>query len=253
LSAVDVSNPAAPVVLGSLTTGFDLSDVAVSGEYAFAVSRQGLRVIDVSNPTAPVLTRLLVTPGEAEEISIAGSFAYVTDHRDGIKIFDISDPPSTYFVGSVDVPGQAMGVALTEPYVYVATDEPATLSVAQVACEPPIEISIDVKPGSVNCKKRNGVVPVAVLTTDEFEAAWIDHTTVTFGPGEAREAHQTRHGIARHEQDVDGNPGLDLMFHFRFDETGIECGDDSVSLEGYTYDGRKVIGRAVLHTVPGGD
>jgi hypothetical protein len=43
-----------------------------------------------------------------------------------------------------------------------------------------IQVSIDIKPGSdpnsINCKNENGIIPVAILTTNEFDAVTVDHT-----------------------------------------------------------------------------
>lgn len=124
-------------------------------------------------------------------------------------------------------------------------------SVSYTACE----VEIDIKPGSdcnpVNCKSMNGVIPVAILSTDCFDAALVDHTTVVFGPDEAMEAHSNKHGIKRHEEDVDFDGDIDLVFHFRGYETGIVCGDTAVVLKGMTYDGEMFEATDRIRTVPG--
>jgi len=247
LHVIDVSDPTAPVVVGSAATDYSTRDVAVNGEHAYVVSRKGLEVIDVSDPTAPLLIRSVPTPGTSREVAIHGRFAYLTESEFGVRIFDLVEPSAPRLIGAVSFPGEAGGVAVAPPYFYAATwggMEEEALHVAPVACEPPIQVTIEVG-GPLNCKARNGVIPVAVLSTDGFEAGWIDHTTVTFGPDAASETHGNRHGVTRHEEYVNGDAALDLMFHFRLDETGIECGgDDRVRLEGRTYTGRKVEGGA---------
>lgn len=115
---------------------------------------------------------------------------------------------------------------------------------------------IDIKPGSdpnsINCRTgRNGVVPVALLTTDQFDATAVDHTTVRFGPGGAMETHANKHGMTRHEEDVDGDGDTDLVFHFRFAETGIQCGDTEATLEGETFGGMPFSGTDAVRTVGG--
>jgi hypothetical protein len=120
--------------------------------------------------------------------------------------------------------------------------------------EDPCEPVIDVKPGSdtnpINCKSMNGVIPVAILTTDCFDAMDVDHTTVRFGPDEAMEAHSNEHGIKRHEEDVDCDGDMDLVFHFRGYETGIACGDTIVTLTGELYSGETFEATDVIRTVP---
>ena len=74
---------------------------------------------------------------------------------------------------------------------------------------PPEEIQIDIKPGSdlnnINLKSR-GVVPVAVLTTDDFDAGTIEPDTVTFAG-----AAPVRWKL----EDVDDDGDVDMLFHFR--------------------------------------
>ncbi|MDH3247978.1 MAG: family 16 glycosylhydrolase [Acidimicrobiia bacterium] len=93
--------------------------------------------------------------------------------------------------------------------------------------------------GSV-CNQGNGVIPVTLLTTDDFDATTVDHTTVTLG--DAGETHvDQKTGLAkRHEEDADGDGDMDLVFHFRFGETGLECDPDVVPFSGRTFDGESI-------------
>ena len=99
----------------------------------------------------------------------------------------------------------------------------------------PTIVEIDVKPGSfpnsINVKS-NGVIPVAVLTTDTFDAMEVDPATVTFGPDSAALAHSTAH-----LGDVNNDGDIDLLLHFRTQETGIRCDDIEASVVGQTFDG----------------
>ena len=99
-----------------------------------------------------------------------------------------------------------------------------------------IPVTIDIKPGSdpnsVNPKSK-GVIPVAILTTDAFDATAVDGSTVRFGPSEA----SPTHGIG-HFEDVDGDGDTDWVGHFRTQVTGITCGDSSASLTGHTLGGQ---------------
>jgi len=111
-----------------------------------------------------------------------------------------------------------------------------------------IAVSIDIRPGSdvnpINPRAK-GVVPVAILTTDTFDATTVDPASVVFGPDAAAKAHKEAHVL-----DVNYDGDLDLLFHFAVAETGIASGDTAACLEGYTYDGLFLTGCDYLTTVP---
>jgi hypothetical protein len=108
-------------------------------------------------------------------------------------------------------------------------------------------VDIDIKPGSypnsINIKNK-GVIPVAILTTDDFDATTVDPLTVEFGPNGATEANNTGY-----IEDADGDGDLDLVLHFNTQETGILCGDISTTLTGVTYDGRRIEGSDTIKTI----
>jgi len=108
-------------------------------------------------------------------------------------------------------------------------------------------IAIDVKPGSapnsVN-PRSHGVIPVAILTTDDLDATTVNPQSVRFGPNNAAEAHGRSH-----VEDVNGDGRPDAVFHFRTDETGIQCGDTQAILKGETLGGNAVQGTDSIRTV----
>jgi hypothetical protein len=109
----------------------------------------------------------------------------------------------------------------------------------------PIKISIDIKPGSfpnsLNPRSK-GVIPVAVLTTDTFDAATVDGSSIRFAPDEAEPVHYAL-------EDVDWDGDLDMIFHFRTQKTGIKCGDTEATLIGEKVDGKQITGTDSIRTV----
>jgi hypothetical protein len=101
-------------------------------------------------------------------------------------------------------------------------------------------LTVDIAPGSypnsINLKSK-GIIPVAVLTTDTFDATQIDWETVIFGPGGATESHDRSH-----VQDVDGDGDMDVVFHFNTQDSGIACDDTDATLTGETFGGVTVTG-----------
>ena len=102
----------------------------------------------------------------------------------------------------------------------------------------PTEVNIDIKPGSypnsINPNNK-GVIPVAILTTDSFDASTVDASTVKFGPNEAS-------ALRSAMEDVDDDGDLDMILHFRTQETGIIVGDTEAILTGETYSDQKIEG-----------
>jgi hypothetical protein len=106
------------------------------------------------------------------------------------------------------------------------------------------EVEIDIKPGSfpnsINLKNK-GVIPVAILTTVDFDAATVDPTTVEFA--EASAVHAAL-------EDVDDDGYLDMILQFNTQDTNIEAGDTEATLTGLTTEGVDIIGTDSIRTVP---
>jgi len=100
------------------------------------------------------------------------------------------------------------------------------------------EWPIDIKPGSdpnsINLKSK-GVVPVAVLTTDLFDAATVDPDTVQLEGVDA---------VKWTMDDVDGDGDLDLLLHFSTQELAVvlDAFSTEATLSGETYDGETFSG-----------
>jgi len=119
-----------------------------------------------------------------------------------------------------------------------------------------IEVEIDIKPrsdpNSINPDSK-GVIPVAVLTTNTavgesvtFDATTVDAETVHFGPDGAQAVHW---GL----EDVDSDGDIDMVLHFKTQETGIQAGDTEATLTGKTleeYGAQDITGTDSVRTVP---
>ena len=116
-------------------------------------------------------------------------------------------------------------------------------------------VLIDIKPGgdpnSINCKNRKTMIPVAILTTPDFDATTVDHTTVDFEG--ASEAHVDKKSgdPRRHEEDVDDDGDTDLVLHFRLGDTGLTCSSTEGMLTGETLGGEAIEGTDAVRMVGG--
>jgi hypothetical protein len=91
-----------------------------------------------------------------------------------------------------------------------------------------VEIEIDIKPGSypnsINLKSK-GVVPVAALTSEDFNASAIDPESVVFAGAKP---------VRWNMEDVDEDGDMDMLFHFKTRELDLEMGDTEATLTGET-------------------
>ena len=94
LRIVDVSNPASPQHLGSISIVDPIRRVAVSGNYAYVVTDGGaprMRVFNVSNPSVPVQVGNGF-PGSFPDIDVQGNYVYLTSGTLGLYVIDVSQP-----------------------------------------------------------------------------------------------------------------------------------------------------------------
>jgi len=122
LLAVDISVPYAPDTVGIFgPLGGEFTDVAVSGDYAYATEDSlGFQVIDVSDPHAPFAAGSCSIPGGGYGLALAGDYAYVAAGPSGLRVVDISDPANPSVAGSCSISGYAYGVAVSGDIAYVA-------------------------------------------------------------------------------------------------------------------------------------
>ena len=185
---------------------------------------------------------------EEREFSFTGNVEH-NGHRH--LIAGSAEPPNNYL--SLNIYDQT-GTVFEPPAPALACD-PGIVGIelydAIVSITPgALPVVVDIKPGSfpnaVNPKAR-GVIPVAILSTETFDATTVDPLTVAFGPAGATETHGKGH-----PEDVNRDGKLDLVFHFKTEETGIQSGDVSAGLTGMTLTGQEIAGSDAIVTVGGG-
>lgn len=114
-----------------------------------------------------------------------------------------------------------------------------------------IPFSIDIKPGSgpnsIN-PKSHGKIPVAILSTEEFDALqMVNKDSLTFG----RTGEENSLAFCNHRgEDVNADGLKDLVCHFFTEDTGFVCGDTEGVLKCATTDGTPIEGRDSVKVVP---
>lgn len=102
----------------------------------------------------------------------------------------------------------------------------------------PLHVEINIQ-GRV-CNQGTGVIPVVLLTTPTFDATTVDHNTVMLGNAYETHINRKTGERIRHETDADRDGDIDLVFHFRFNETGLPCDPQIIPFNGWTFDGQPI-------------
>lgn len=117
-----------------------------------------------------------------------------------------------------------------------------------------VDVDIDIKPGSfpnsINPRSR-GLIPVALLGSEDFDVTDVDVTTLAFGSAGSAPKHDLTDEWTynEHLQDVNLDGFVDLVAHFPTQETGILCGDTEATLSGELLDGSPFEGTDAISTV----
>lgn len=160
---------------------------------------------------------------------------------------DLFDPATEIFTATASMTSarhsHTATLLLNGQVLVTGGNNPVDPNLSSAELFAPLTVAIDIKSYNINPRSK-GVIPVAIFTTDTFDATNVDPLSVVFGPNRA----MAIHGIG-HIEDVDGDGYDDLMLHFNTQNTGIECGFTSVSLTGETFGGQAIEGSDSINTV----
>lgn len=122
LVVVDVSDPAQPVPLGSVTLADFPRAIAPDGDWVYvAAFSGGLAVIDVADRAHPRVVSSLGPLGYPEAVAAGGRGVVYVGGRDGVlRAIDVSQPTSPRELGSLPTDGSIHDLAVRGPVVYVA-------------------------------------------------------------------------------------------------------------------------------------
>lgn len=148
---IDVANPAAPTVLGSITfsnNNHGTDDVAVYGDYAYLASRDentALYIVNITNPASPTLVSSFTLPGfdeAAKTVAVRYPYVYLGTYDEGgsgindreFWVINVSNPGAPTLTTSLEFDGDINDIVLDGNYAYVAANgdyhELAVLNIA---------------------------------------------------------------------------------------------------------------------------
>jgi hypothetical protein len=141
LYVVDISNPAAPVQVGSLATTTTPTGLYVQGRYAYIgfLSTSALYVVDISNPTTPLLvSSSLSLSGLNNRLAGQGRYVYAVSYNSGIlQIIDASNPTAPTLVSSITTASSGTpnphAVYVQGRYAYVVNTTTQNLQIIDVS------------------------------------------------------------------------------------------------------------------------
>ncbi len=213
---------------GKVTTDFPPTD---SGE-------------DLAGPVAIQPDGKIAAGGCSGNCSILGVARYETD---GSADSDFGN------AGLVSMPsvGAVQALALQpDGKILVAVNG---LGVARLLGETVVTtVTVDIKPGSntnpINLASR-GVIPVAILTTNTFDASTVDPLSICFGDADDRSQRDCTAVPSMGEvTDVNRDKRADLLLGYEVNQTGIDPGDTTACLTGRTRAGVSIEGCDLIRT-----
>ncbi|MCH9682743.1 MAG: hypothetical protein K0V04_15010 [Deltaproteobacteria bacterium] len=126
LAVVDVGDPGAPTLRGSVDLEGVAKDLVLDGDRAYvALGGEGVAVVDITDPSSPATLDWERTPGSSLALAISPQLdaLFVADWND-IRLFDISNRDDLYPLGREPLPlgndrdSRTMGIAASGEYLF---------------------------------------------------------------------------------------------------------------------------------------
>jgi hypothetical protein len=141
LDVIDISNPAAPTLVGATAVSWGTAGIAVQGSYAYTTGYYAnpnyLRMVDVSNPANPFSVAAFTLAGaHPQAVAVQGPYAYMLDYgTNQLEVIDVSNtsPSSLPLLGSTPTDAGPSSIALQSHYAYVVNAVDGTVEVIDLA------------------------------------------------------------------------------------------------------------------------
>jgi hypothetical protein len=123
LHVVDVSNPAAPILVTTLQID-EIREVATTAGRLFAATESGLMIFDLANPDSPSMVGVRPFTGGAKSVALSGVLAFVVWGGSGtggsaLSVLDVSEPANPLVLSSIWSTSKAYTVAVSGGRAYL--------------------------------------------------------------------------------------------------------------------------------------
>lgn len=134
ISAIDVTYPANPSIVGTLNLSPSQAQVLkAQGDVLYAIEGglQQLRIIDISDPTSMSTLGSYSFPGFPQGLAVEGDYAFVTENNGGtiLHVIDVSNPALPISLATVPVGTNPTSISVFGDHVYVSCSGDATLRI----------------------------------------------------------------------------------------------------------------------------
>ncbi len=130
---LDMSDPAFPVKVGSLTVEGWIKDVLVSGDYAYVtycceLGFDDVLVLDISDPSQPGVAGSYHAGGSITDLTLSDGYAYLAESSENgssrFVILDVNDPAAAAIeaAGNCYVEGKVKEICVSGNYAYLARE-----------------------------------------------------------------------------------------------------------------------------------
>ena len=272
---VDVADPTTPTFVGyvqiPVETYGTMGELVILEDYAYVTTGKqgsdtgGIVVIDISDESSPVIVGATAIPDastmnwENPGIALRGNVAYIPAES-GLYMLDISDPLNIIQAGHYPYPPEFLPskggqIVIKDGFAYVTSlwNSPTAkggLAVYKLFPQR-FDISMDIKPGSdANCVNMNGngVVPVAIMGTEDLDVAMINPLSLSLSGLQVRMRgnNSAQCNFVYSNED----PYLDLMCHFEDDADNWAPVEGVATLTGELEDGTDIMAADLVCEVP---
>ena len=120
MAAVDVTNPAKPILTKFADLPAEVTDVAIQDQRVYVTAgTAGLRIFSLTIPTSPTLLGSFDTTGTATRLAVSNTTAFIADQEGGLVILDIGNPAAPRRLAHSPVPGAVIDVVTSASTAYV--------------------------------------------------------------------------------------------------------------------------------------